>query len=55
MSALGYRELALVVLGQSSLAAAVEAIKRETRRFIRMQDTWFRKLTADGNLKTEDG
>jgi tRNA dimethylallyltransferase len=47
MSALGYRELALVALGQSNLAAAIEAIKRETRRFIRMQDTWFRKLTAD--------
>ena len=24
----------------------LQAIKRETRRFIRMQDTWFRKLTA---------
>lgn len=55
MSALGYRELAQVALGQSSLAAAVEAIKRETRRFIRMQDTWFRKLTADGKLEPEDG
>lgn len=55
MSALGYRELAQVVLGQSSPADAVETIKRETRRFIRMQDTWFRKLTADGNLKTEGG
>lgn len=46
MSALGYRELAQVSLGRMTLDAAVEAIKRETRRFIRMQDTWFRKLTA---------
>ena len=46
LSALGYRELAQVSLGRMTLDAAVEAIKRETRRFIRMQDTWFRKLTA---------
>lgn len=46
MSALGYRELAQVSLGRMTLDAAVEAIKRETRRFIRMQDTWFRKMTA---------
>lgn len=47
MSALGYRELAQVSLGRMTLDAAIEAIKRETRRFIRMQDTWFRKLTAN--------
>jgi tRNA dimethylallyltransferase len=44
MSALGYRELALVSLGRLTLDGAIEAIKRETRRFIRMQDTWFRKI-----------
>lgn len=43
MSALGYREMAQVVLGRMSLDDAVAAIKRATRRFIRMQDTWFRK------------
>ncbi len=46
MSALGYRELAQVALGHMTVDASVEAIKRETRRFIRMQDTWFRKLVA---------
>ncbi len=44
MSALGYRELAHVSLGRMPLANAIDAIKRETRRFIRMQDTWFRKI-----------
>ncbi len=47
MSALGYREMAAVALGRSTLPEAVEAIKRETRRFIRMQDTWFRALEAN--------
>ena len=43
MSALGYREMAMVALGRMTLDQAIEAIKRATRRFIRMQDTWFRK------------
>jgi tRNA dimethylallyltransferase len=46
MSALGYRELARVALGQMSLADATADIKRATRRFIRMQDAWFRRLGA---------
>jgi tRNA dimethylallyltransferase len=48
MSALGYREIAGVVLGRMSLDDAVVEIKRATRRFIRMQDTWFRKDAAAG-------
>ena len=43
MSALGYREMATVALGRAMLDQAIEAIKRATRRLIRMQDTWFRK------------
>jgi tRNA dimethylallyltransferase len=43
MSALGYRELAEVAVGRRTLDDAIEAIKRETRRFVRMQDAWFRK------------
>jgi tRNA dimethylallyltransferase len=46
MSALGYRELAEVALDTRTLDSAIEVIKRETRRFIRMQDTWFRKIEA---------
>lgn len=44
-SSLGYRELAEVLLGRRTLSDAVDAVRRETRRFIRMQDTWFRRLT----------
>ncbi len=45
MSALGYREMVGVVCGRISLDEAITQIKRETRRFIRAQDTWFRKIT----------
>jgi tRNA dimethylallyltransferase len=48
MSALGYRELAEVVLGRRALDSAIEAIKRETRRFVRMQDTWFKRVEREG-------
>ena len=44
MSSLGYREIAAVVRGQISLDEAITQIKHETRRFIRAQDTWFRKI-----------
>ena len=47
LSALGYRELALVARGRMTKSDAIEAIRRETRRFIRMQDTWFRKLAHE--------
>ena len=43
LSSLGYRELCAVTRGEMGLDAAIEQIKHETRRFIRMQDTWFRK------------
>jgi len=43
MSALGYREMAMVALGQMTLDQAIEAIRRATRRFIRAQDVWFRR------------
>lgn len=46
MSALGYREMASVALGRMPMEDAITEIKRATRRFIRMQDTWFRKDAA---------
>jgi tRNA dimethylallyltransferase len=56
MSALGYREMARVALGQMELDDAVAEVKRATRRFIRMQDAWFRKdataLTTDAHFST---
>ncbi|WP_372735624.1 tRNA (adenosine(37)-N6)-dimethylallyltransferase MiaA [Nocardioides sp.] len=41
--AIGYRELAAVIRGESSAEAAREAIQAATRRFARRQDGWFRK------------
>lgn len=46
MSALGYREMALVAMGRMTLDQAITAIKRATRRFIRAQDVWFRQEAA---------
>lgn len=41
-SAVGYRELLPIVLGENDdLAAAVESIKRNTRRYAKRQLTWF--------------
>jgi tRNA dimethylallyltransferase len=42
MSALGYREIIEYLRGESTLDEAVARIRRETRRFIRQQATWFR-------------
>ncbi len=42
MSSLGYRQFAPYFKGEASLEEAAGAIKRETRRFVRQQGTWFR-------------
>jgi tRNA dimethylallyltransferase len=42
MSALGYREIGEYLRGEWTLDEAVTRIRRETRRFIRQQATWFR-------------
>lgn len=46
MSSLGYRELCAVIHGEKTLDTAIAEIKQATRRFIRMQDAWFRALAA---------
>ncbi len=43
MSGLGYRQIMTYLEGDTSLADAVAAIRRETRDFARRQDVWFRK------------
>lgn len=42
MSGLGYAQLGAYLRGEYSLAEAIAAIKRETRAFVRRQETWFR-------------
>lgn len=42
MSGLGYRQIGLYLTGEATLTEAVALIKRETRRFVRQQYTWFR-------------
>ena len=42
MQALGYRQLAEHLAGSTSIAEAVEQIKRDTRHFARRQLIWFR-------------
>jgi tRNA dimethylallyltransferase len=42
MSGLGYAQLGAHLRGECSLSEAVAAIKRETRAFVRRQETWFR-------------
>ena len=48
MSALGYRQMIGVVTGRMTLDDALVEIRRDTRRFIRMQDTWCRKILGPG-------
>ncbi len=43
MQGVGYRELAQVIRGESTLAEAVPLIRQRTRQFARRQITWFRK------------
>ncbi len=43
MQTIGYREIAQYLSGKLTLAAAVEAAKRESRRLAKRQMTWFRR------------
>jgi tRNA dimethylallyltransferase len=42
LSGLGYRQIIRYLAGELSLEEAVQEIKRQTRRFVRQQQTWFR-------------
>lgn len=43
----GFREFAAHLRGEAALDAAMEAARRETRRFAKRQMTWFRNQTPD--------
>ncbi|WP_441907511.1 tRNA (adenosine(37)-N6)-dimethylallyltransferase MiaA [Paenibacillus sp. MCAF9] len=44
MQGLGYKEIAQYLQGECSLEAAVELLKRDTRRFAKRQLSWFRHM-----------
>jgi tRNA dimethylallyltransferase len=44
MQAIGYRHINPVVDGSDTLANALEAMRRDTKRFARRQRTWLRKI-----------
>jgi len=43
LQSVGYRQMGLVIQGAMDLAAALEAMKRETRHLAKRQLTWFRR------------
>lgn len=44
MQGLGYKEIAAYLENEMSLEAAVERLKRDTRRFAKRQLSWFRRM-----------
>jgi tRNA dimethylallyltransferase len=52
--AIGYRQLVRYLQGTVSLEAAVADIVRETRRFAKRQETWFRKEPAVAWFSAQD-
>ncbi len=57
LTSLGYREIRAYLAGECSLQQAVERIKIETHRFVRHQETWFRKMQGVHwfDLETKNG
>jgi len=47
LKAVGYREFAAHLRGETSLEQALEAARQETRRYAKRQLTWFRNQTPD--------
>ena len=47
MKALGVRQLAAALIGETSLDVAVETAKRDSRRYAKRQMTWFRNQMRD--------
>ena len=43
MSGLGYRQIGLYLQEEATLEESVQLIRKETRRFLRQQGTWFRQ------------
>ena len=43
MQAIGYKEIAMYLIGEISLEDAIRLVKQRTRRYAKRQFTWFRK------------
>jgi tRNA dimethylallyltransferase len=43
MSAIGYREIAAHLEGETTLAEALQQMRRASRKFVRHQANWFRE------------
>lgn len=54
LSSLGYREIGAFLRGEMSLDFAVERIKLETHRYVRQQETFFRKMPSLVWMDVED-
>ena len=58
MTSIGYREVGEYVVGESDIDTTVMRVKRETRRLIRRQHTWFRptdeRITWLDNVKPSE-
>lgn len=54
MQALGYKEIAEYLRGNCTLEAAVELLKRDTRRFAKRQLSWFRHMSDIHWFDVED-
>jgi len=52
--AIGYRQLVRHVRGRTSLDAALEELTRQTRRFAKRQETWFRKEPDVAWFRSDD-
>lgn len=53
MSAIGYREIAHFVLGETSLQEAIVLMKRNSRQYVRRQANWFK--VNDPDIRWFDG
>ena len=54
LATLGYPQIVALLRGETSRDAAEETIRRDTRRFARAQETWFRKLRDATAIAAED-
>ncbi len=54
MSGLGYRQFRDYLAGEQTLAEAVEILKRDTRRYVKRQLTWFKRDKSIAWIKADD-